>query len=123
MTRPASRLGIAIQSLLAIVCVPALVSAGPYDDDPEESGPFQDPVAVLQGKLDSKAQSLAYDDDFGYLKSVLDALAVPKSSQVLVFTKTSFQRNLIAPETPRAIYFGDDAYVGFVQGGDVLELA
>ncbi|HVW02680.1 MAG TPA: hypothetical protein VHB77_20150 [Planctomycetaceae bacterium] len=123
MTRPASRLGIAIPSLLATVCMPALLAAGPYDDEPEQNGPFHDPVAVLQDKLDSKAQSLTYDDDFGYLKSVLDALEVPKSSQVLVFTKTSFQRNLIAPETPRAIYFGDDAYVGFVQGGDVLELA
>jgi hypothetical protein len=42
--------------------------------------------------------------------------------RLLVFTKTSLQRHRIGPSRPRAIYFGDDAYVGFCQGGDVLEV-
>jgi hypothetical protein len=41
---------------------------------------------------------------------------------MLVFSKTSLQRHRISPSRPRAIYFGDDAYVGFCQGGDVLEV-
>jgi hypothetical protein len=33
------------------------------------------------------------------------------------------QRHRIAPRTPRALYFSDDVYVGFCQGGDVLEIS
>ena len=45
------------------------------------------------------------------------------SSQVLVFSKTSLQRDRIAPKTPRAIYFNDDVYVGFCLRGDVMEVS
>ncbi len=40
-----------------------------------------------------------------------------------MFSKTSFQRTRIAPESPRAIWFNDDVYVGFVQGAEVLEFS
>jgi hypothetical protein len=40
-----------------------------------------------------------------------------------VFSKTSFQAPRIAPRTPRALYFNDQVSVGFVRGGDVLEIA
>lgn len=76
-----------------------------------------DPVA----KLDPRR--LAHDEAHGYLKSFLEALDIPLSSQVLVFSKTSFQLRRIHPRAPRAIYFNDDVYVGFVQGGDVLEVS
>ena len=45
---------------------------------------------------------------------VLTALEVPVSSQMLVFSKTSFQYLHISPEHPRALYFNDDVYVGSV---------
>jgi hypothetical protein len=82
-----------------------------------------DPVAQLQERLQNKKVTLRHDDRQGYLKSVLESLNVPVSSQVLVFSKTSFQRTRIAPDTPRALYFNDDVYVGFVQGSDVLEFS
>jgi hypothetical protein len=50
-------------------------------------------------------------------------LNVPKSSKVLVFSKTSLQRERIRPKTPRAIYFNDDVHVGFCLRGDVLEIS
>lgn len=53
------------------------------------------------------------------LVQLLDLLDVPVESQVLVFSKTSAQNSRISPRTPRAIYFSDDAYVGWVQGGDI----
>src|SRR5207244_2703749 len=37
--------------------------------------------------------------------------------------KTSLQRQRISPRTPRALYFSDDVYVGYCQGGDVLEVS
>src|SRR5437763_16519993 len=73
--------------------------------------------------LKSGETKLPYDEQFGYLRSLLNALDVPTSSQTLVFSKTSFQRNRIAPKTPRALYFNDDVYVGYCQEGDVLEIS
>lgn len=81
------------------------------------------PVTRLQAAIDADTVQLEYDTQFGYLKSVLEALNVPHASQVLVFSKTSFQSRYITPNTPRAIYFNDEVYIGTVQHGDVLEVS
>ena len=57
----------------------------------------------------------------GMLKSMLEEFEVSAESQVLVFSRTSLQRDRIFPDRPRAVYFSDDAYVGYVQNG-LLEL-
>jgi hypothetical protein len=83
-----------------------------------------DPIAKLQTKLDKGEVKLAFDKQkASYLKAVLAALKIPEESQTLVFSKTSFQHTRIAPKTPRALYFNDEVYIGWVQGGDVLEIA
>lgn len=86
--------------------------------------PVQDAVARLERKLASGEVALEFEENGrGYLRSLLQQLGVPIDSQVLVFSKTSFQAPLISPHSPRALYFSDGAIVGFVRGGDVLELA
>lgn len=80
-------------------------------------------VTRLQHRLAEGKAKLAFEEDRGYLKSVLAELKVPVSSQVLVFSKTSLQRDRISPKTPRGIYFNDDVYVGFCLRGDVMEFA
>ncbi len=80
-------------------------------------------VERLQQRLDEGQTELTYEDGRGYLRSLLRELNVPQSSQMLVFSKTSLQRQRINPRTPRAIYFGDDAYVGFCQKGDLIEVS
>src|SRR5205085_6191073 len=82
-----------------------------------------DAVAKLQQQIDEGGVTLAYDEAHGYLPAVLKALKVPVSSQGLVFSRTSLQVDRIAPWTPRAIYFNDDVYVGWVQGGPIMEIA
>lgn len=82
-----------------------------------------DAVARLQHRLDAGATHLRFDQPQGYLRSVLAALGIPEASQVLVFSRTSFQRALISPERPRAVYFGPDVHVGWVPGSDVIEVA
>ena len=82
-----------------------------------------DRVARLQEKLDAGKVRLSFHSERGYLADVLDALQVPTSSQTLVFSKTSLQRQRISPWTPRAIYFSDDVYVGFCRAGNVLEIS
>ena len=83
-----------------------------------------DPVALLQRRLDRGETKLEFQPDRrGYLASVLRLLDVNVDSQLLVFSKTSFQAVLISPEKPRAVYFNDRVAVGSVQDGDVMELA
>jgi hypothetical protein len=80
-----------------------------------------DPIFKLNERLKSGELALHAEPEMGYLRSVLVTLNVPIESQVLVFSKTSFQARRISPQNPRAIYFGDDVAVGYVRGGDVLE--
>ena len=82
-----------------------------------------DAIARLQKRIDAGEVTLAYDEAHGYLASLLANLDVPTSSQGLVFSKTSLQLDRIAPWSPRAVYFNDDVYVGWVQGGPIIEVA
>ena len=83
---------------------------------------LNDPIALLQKRIDSGEVKLPYYGRHGYLRSVLNALNIPVSSQMLVFSKTSFQHDLISPDAPRALYFNDNVWIGWVQGGSVLEV-
>ncbi len=85
--------------------------------------PAANSISRLQDRLDAGDKTLTFDDERGYLKSVLSALSVPVESQMLVFSKTSLQRHCISPRSPRAIYFNDDIYVGYCQSGEALEIS
>lgn len=52
-----------------------------------------------------------------FLRWLLKETGVPVESQVLVFSKTSLQRDLIHPRQPRSMFFSDDLYIGWVPGG------
>ncbi|MFN8009515.1 MAG: hypothetical protein U0V70_21275 [Terriglobia bacterium] len=97
----------------------------PLDDDLLQymAEPKDDPVAKLQREINSGKVQLEYSPAHGYLSSVLRELQIPLSSQVLVFSKTSFQQQLISPSAPRALYFNDNVYIGWVQGGEVIEVS
>jgi hypothetical protein len=97
----------------------------PLDHDAIQyaSRPVKDAVAQLQQRIAANQAGLEFHPDSGYLESVLKALEVPTESQVLVFSKTSFQASRIVPRLPRAIYFNDRVSIGWVRGGDVLEIA
>ncbi len=97
----------------------------PYDDPPigYSAATATDPIAKLQARLDAKEVKLKFDDEFGWLPALLEALNVPKSSQTLVFSKTSLQRQEITPQNPRAIYFNDDVYLGYIPGAPLMEVS
>jgi hypothetical protein len=111
--------------LLAGFAVLRRAGADDFEQEPirySESQP-DNRVSHLIGRVNAGEVKLPHEPHFGYLRSLLSALDVPTSSQMLVFSKTSLQRNRIAPRTPRALYFTDDVYVGFCQEGDVLEIS
>jgi hypothetical protein len=116
-------------SRLLVLAAAALAWAGPVvasdiDQEPIRyaTAPADNAISRLQRRLDFGAIHLTHEENFGYLRSVLKELHVPVSSQTLVFSKTSFQRQRIAPRTPRAVYFGEEAYVGTCHDGEVLEI-
>src|SRR5262245_48831571 len=114
---------------LALVCLLAgglpAARADDFDQEPVRYGATAQKNAVsrLQERLDAGKATLAFRKDKGYLPALLRELNVSASSQMLVFSKTSLQRHRITPETPRALYFNDDVYVGYCQRGDVLEIS
>ncbi len=70
--------------------------------------------AIAAGKAELDTSS-----DRAFLVSILKALEIPESSQILVFSATSLQSEIINPRNPRALYFNDDTYLGWVPGGRV----
>lgn len=116
-----------VSAVVVVLLAAGAARAQPADLDADpinyRSARADNPVSRLQDRLRRGETKLRSDDDHGYLKSVLKELDVPLSSQVLVFSKTSLQRDRIAPATPRAVYFNDDVAVGFCLRGDVLEVS
>src|SRR5579863_2088641 len=96
----------------------------PFSEEPIDyrSENLTDPVAILQKRIDRGEVKLEYEPKHGYLKSVLENLAIPIDTQTLVFSKTSFQYKKISPQQPRALYFNDDVYIGQVHEGKVIEV-
>ena len=77
----------------------------------------------MKDDLESGRIALDRSSELAFLKSLLRELAVPVSSQMLVFSTTSLQLRLISPSNPRALYFSDDIYVGYIPGGRVEVLS
>jgi hypothetical protein len=124
--------GCVAAAIVLAASVFALTAADLYQDNLRADHPairydqarVADRAAGLNQKLDRGELKLDYrEDGLGYLPSLLEHLGVNPDSQALVFSKTSFQAGKISPRNPRAIYFNDDVAVGWVRGGEGLEIA
>jgi hypothetical protein len=106
--------------LASIVLLPFAASADYDVDDPLHDywkRPLSDRFTKLKADLESGKVQLSGTGEKEYLASLLKALEIPVSSQILVFSTTSLQLSLISPRNPRALYFNEDVYVGFIPGG------
>ena len=115
-------------ALLAAARAPAL--GEPVLGAPEEqiihyetTQGLADPVTLLQKRLAHGETKLKFDSRRGYLPALLKTFRIPVSSQGLVFSKTSSQRDHTSPQTPRAVYFRDDVSVAWAPGAPVIDLA
>jgi hypothetical protein len=113
-----------------LLIFPALVSfaaAAPeqnfhdLDQPPHEYNTRQprDRFSQLKDDLESGRLPLDVGSEKEFVVSLLRALDVPVSSQMLVFSTTSLQLRLITPANPRAIYFNEEIYLGWVPGGRI----
>ena len=80
-------------------------------------------VVEVNKRLQDGTVRLRFDERSGFLQSALEALQIPVDSQLLVFSRFSLQRKLINEQNPRALFFNDRVALGWVRGGDVLEVA
>jgi hypothetical protein len=97
----------------------------PYNQQPinySQAAPT-DPVVQLKSRLESGEIALKAEGESGVLRDLLRVLKIPESSQLLVFSKSSANARFIQPKTPRAIYFNDDVYVGWVPGSKAIEIS
>lgn len=96
-----------------------------YESDPINYSDTKssDPIAAMAADYESGKLTFKGDAEIEFLRSVLDHLEIPIESQVLVYSKTSLQTDRISPKQPRAIYFNDDLYLGWVHGGDIELIA
>ena len=111
--------------LIAFCRTSAILQAGdfqgashlfPFDEDGVgySKAEADNAITHLQKKIETGAVKLEYTPEFGYLKALLKELEIPESSQMLVFSKTSMQREKINPHNPRAIFYNDNIYVGYI---------
>lgn len=107
--------GVFAGAVLALMLVATVRPSG-------QAGPAEDAIARLGQKLADGTAMLQYRDEGGYLPSLLGLLGINIDSQVLVFSKTSFQHMLINPKNPRALSFNDNVAIGMVPGGTVYEM-
>ena len=116
-------------AVIAAVLPLAMATVGPAQEALFErppirysEAPSRDAASRILAEIEAGRVILPTDSPRNMLREVLRILQVPEWSQVLVFSKTSEQFGLIHPANPRAVYFSDDVYVGYVPGG-LIEIA
>lgn len=93
------------------------IVAGPYLQDGTT-----DPIAKVERSVQDGSVNLEFEPGHGYLKSLLKELKIDPASQVLVYSKSSLQSDFISPKTPRALYFNEHTYVGWIPGAPLIEV-
>ncbi|HUE85690.1 MAG TPA: hypothetical protein VMO26_06395 [Vicinamibacterales bacterium] len=83
----------------------------------------RDRVAQLNRAVRQGSVTLTYREPGGYLQAVLEALAISRESQLLVFSKTGIQRASTSPDNPRALFFDDSVVIGYIPGARLIEIA
>ncbi len=103
-------------------CAVASTPVGAFGDEPHNywTEPKDDPFTEFTRLVESgKIKLDAGQGEKEFMSSLLRLLKVPESSQLWVFSGTSLQSGRISVRNPRAIYFNEDLYIGFVPGGQV----
>jgi hypothetical protein len=109
-----------LSSLLAGVAL-AVAKDPAFDQPPHDywQRPLGDRFTRLKDDLEAGRVSLDTTGEKPFLLSLLRALDVPATSQMLVFSTTSLQLRLITPANPRALFFNEDVYVGYIPRGRI----
>ena len=118
-TRPSA--GVAAAAAASIVSCALLAQPVRYLSNlPADHAAIQYATAATDDPVSRLLKKSAAPHD---LTGVLAALGISTDTQMLVFSKTSFQAERISPRNPRAVYFNDEVAVGWIRGGLSMEVA
>ena len=92
-----------------------------YSEPPHNywGGEPNDPMSLLLKKVESGETKFDKVLGLPLVEDLLKALKISKDSQILVFSKTSLQRAAVSASNPRAIYFNEDVYLGWMPDGRI----
>jgi len=111
-----------ISRLLPLLCAASTLLAEPFHGDIDlpphryRTRPLTDRFTQMKDALEAGRVPLDRSSEKAFLQSLLQAFGIPASSQMLVFSTTSLQLRYITPANPRALYFNEDLYVGYIPG-------
>jgi hypothetical protein len=121
--------GICVSVLGGLSASMAAQRAGAFRGSTEDaairysSAPLNNSVVEVNRKIQDGTVRLSFEGRSGFLRSALDALQIPVDSQLLVFSRASLQGRLVNDRNPRALFFNDRVALGWVRGGEILEIA
>ena len=115
------RLLSALPGILLAVSASAEPSYKNFDEPPHNyhTAPLKDRFTKLKADLESGRIPLEHTSEKAFVISLLKALDIPATSQMLVFSTTSLQLRFITPRNPRAIFFNDGLYLGYIPGAKI----
>ena len=87
------------------------------------TAPLNNAVLEANKRIQDGSIRLTFEGRSGFLRSALEALQIPVDSQLLVFSRASLQGKLINEQNPRALFFNDRVALGWVRGGEIIEVA
>jgi hypothetical protein len=79
----------------------------------------QDRFTKIKAALETGKLPLDRSSEKAFVVSLLAALEISPATQTLVYSTTSLQLSRISPRNPRALYFNEDVYVGWVPRGQI----
>jgi hypothetical protein len=79
----------------------------------------QDRFTKIKTALETGKLPLNRTSEKAFVVSLLAALEISPATQTLVYSTTSLQLSRISPRNPRALYFNEDVYVGWVPRGQI----
>lgn len=80
--------------------------------------PLKDNFSLWLEKVAKGEAEVPGGNEIEVMRGYFKIFGVPESSQMFVYSATSRQR-VISPYRPRALYFSDDLYIGYVSGGRI----
>ena len=111
-------------SILGALAATPLALAQFYNDyDLEPHGYFskdaKDPTTLLMKRVQRGEVIINEKPGKPLVERFLKELQLHKDTQVLVFSKTSLQRRAVSHSNPRAIYFNESVYLGWMPNGRI----
>ncbi|MEM6279161.1 MAG: hypothetical protein AAF733_06760 [Verrucomicrobiota bacterium] len=82
-------------------------------------GEADDSMTRLLARVENGEHDFGTETGLPLVRKMLADLNIPESSQILVFSQTSLQRGLIAPDNPRAMFFNEETHLAWMPGGKI----